>query len=294
MTRTRAHAAVVALLLASAAAAAQNTLPHLVVIAPVANMYRSPSADADVVSQTVFGSDVIRVDATPGWEKIRTGDSYTGWVRLGRLKAQHGAKLYASSGRVARVSSLFASLYREPDLEKHRPVITLPFEASLEITGEKVNPDGDLWLSARLPDGATAWVQSGDVSFETRPLSVAAAIELGRRFLGLPYHWGGTSSFGFDCSGFTQMLMRNRGVTMPRDTGPQARWDGLVPVQRAELQPGDLLYFGKTPQKINHTGMYIGNGEFIHATRHEHPVVQIGRLDDAPWTTLYITARRLK
>lgn len=286
--------AALTLLLISASAAAQTDAPHLVVTASVADMYRSASTDADVVSQAIFSSDVVQVEATRGWAKIRTADNYTGWVPLADVKGQNGTKLYATSDRVARVSSLFASLYREPDLEKHHPVITVPFEARLEITGEKVNPDGDLWLSARLPNGSTAWIQSGDVSFDTRPLSIAETIALGRRFLGLPYRWGGTSSFGYDCSGFTQMLMRSRGVTMPRDTGPQARWEGLVPVERTELQPGDLLYFGKTPQKINHTGMYIGNGEFIHATRRQHPVVQIGRLDDTPWTTLFITARRLK
>jgi cell wall-associated NlpC family hydrolase len=66
-------------------------------------------------------------------------------------------------------------------------------------------------------------------------------------------------------------------------------------VEKEDLQPGDLVYFGKAPEKkITHTGMYIGGGEFIHATAHEKPVVQISRLDDPHWTEVYAAARRLQ
>jgi cell wall-associated NlpC family hydrolase len=191
------------------------------------------------------------------------------------------------------VSSLFAALYRHPDIEKHEPAITVPFESMLEITGEKQTPDG-LFHSVRMPQGWTLWVQSGDIEFAPAPLTIGATIELGRRFLGLPYRWGGTTALGFDCSGFTQMLMRRRGIALPRDSRPQAKWEGLIPVERSELLPGDLLFFGKTPERINHTGMYIGAGEFIHATRRGRPSVQIGVLAAEPWTSQYITARRAK
>jgi cell wall-associated NlpC family hydrolase len=60
------------------------------------------------------------------------------------------------------------------------------------------------------------------------------------------------------------------------------------------LKAGDLLYFGSSPDKITHTGMYIGNGEFIHDTTHDHPMVQISRLDDQPWTKLLVACRRAK
>ncbi len=282
LTRT----AAVLLLLVAAVASAQKA-EHLTVSVPVADMYRTASTDSDVVSQAIFGSDVQQVEASDGWLKVRTADQYTGWIPAGDIS--HG--VYAP-GKVATVSSLFAALYREPDIEKHRPVVTVPFDSRLEITGQKQVKE-DLYFSVRLPDGTPAWVQAGDVVFDAKPLSIPEAIALAKRFLGLPYRWGGTSSLGYDCSGFTQMLMRKRGVSMPRDASVQAKWDGSVSVERNDLRPGDLLYFGKD-QKVNHTGMYIGNGEFIHATRQDHPYVQISRLDDAPWTTRFITARRLK
>jgi cell wall-associated NlpC family hydrolase len=88
--------------------------------------------------------------------------------------------------------------------------------------------------------------------------------------------------------------MREHGVLMPRDADVQAAWSGVVAVDRKELKPGDLLFFGASVNKITHTGMYIGGGEFIHDTTHDHPMVQISRLDDQPWTRLLVASRRPK
>jgi cell wall-associated NlpC family hydrolase len=79
---------------------------------------------------------------------------------------------------------------------------------------------------------------------------------------------------------------------MPRDAQPQADWDGLLPIAREELQPGDLLFFGGGPKKINHTGFYLGAGEFIHATTNTKPIIQISRLESEPWTHTLVACRR--
>jgi cell wall-associated NlpC family hydrolase len=90
------------------------------------------------------------------------------------------------------------------------------------------------------------------------------------------------------------MLVRQRGIIMPRDADVQTRWSGVAPVERKDLQPGDLLFFGGSQASITHTGMYIGNGEFIHDTTNTHPQVQISKLDNMPWTKLLVAARRVK
>ena len=265
-----------------------------VVIRPVANMHSAPGENADVVSQAILGSNVELLEERGGWRRIRTADQYTGWMPSASLRLlKQGEPLYASAGRVAGVESLFANLYREPDVTRHQPLLTAPFEARLEVVSEP-EAENRRWIEVRLPDGRPAWIQRGDVSLDRAPLDIPAAIALARRFLGIPYLWGGTSSFGYDCSGFTQMLMRSRGITTPRDAAPQMRWEGFTPVERGALQPGDLLFFGSSAEKITHSGMYIGGGEFIHATTWMKPVVQISRLDDPHWAALLVACRRLK
>ena len=225
------------------------------------------------------------------WLKIRTNDQYTGWMPLRDLRTLNAP--YGAPGHVVQVESLFANLYQETDVTEHRPVITVPFETQLEVLDE-AQGDNQRWLEVRLPDGRIAWIQRSDVVRDPKPFTIDQSIELGKRFLGLPYLWGGRSSFGYDCSGFTQMLVRSRGIIMPRDADLQAAWGGVAPVGRGDLRAGDLLFFGESAEKITHTGMYIGGGNFIHDTTNGHPVVQISHLDDEPWTRILVACRRVK
>ncbi len=264
-------------------------LPNAVVLQPVANMYSKASLDADVVSQAIYASNLGVLARQEGWAQVRTADDYTGWVPLSALRL---GDPYAVNGRVAEVRSLFAHVYREADVTRRAPLLTVPFETRLELAGD---PNGDpRWVSVRLPDDRPGWVQKGDLAFDARPLGIPEMLDLSKRFVGVPYTWGGTSSFGFDCSGFMQMLERRRGLLMPRDAQPQADWSGLVPVERKDLQPGDLLYFGSSPRRITHTGMYLGHGKFINATTFETPMVRIDDLDAPHWSKLLVAMRRTK
>ena len=263
-----------------------------VVIKAVAKMYSKPTVDSDVVSQAIYGTDVAKVKAKHGWVNVRTADDYTGWMQSSALRKLKGQP-YAAGGVVVRVAQLSANIYREPDVTKHAPLITIPWESRLEVMPGKAE-DGERWLKVRLPDGSDGFVQAGDVSSDFAALTIEQTVFLAKKFIGVTYAWGGSSDFGFDCSGFMQMLMRQRGIIMPRDANLQAAWKGMSAVERKDLQPGDLLYFGDRPDHITHTGMFLGNGEFIHDTTHNHPGVQISVLDEQPWTKLFVAARRAK
>ncbi len=281
------------LLLASPARAQQSVdHPDAVVARPVANMYRNATDASDVVSQALYGTGVTTIEGGQGWFHIRTADGYTGWVQAADLKTLNGAT-YAPKGNAVRVTALSANVYREPDVTAHAPLLELPWESRLEPSADTAK-NTERWLEVRLVDGQMAWVQRGDISDDFTPVSTGEMLELAHRFIGTTYTWGGVSSFGFDCSGFTQMLERQRGIEMPRDADIQAAWSGVVAVERQNIQPGDLLFFGASPSRITHTGMYLGNGEFIHDTTHDHPGVQISRLDDMPWTKLLVVIRRVK
>jgi gamma-D-glutamyl-L-lysine dipeptidyl-peptidase len=274
------------------AASSVAAKPDYVVIKPVVNMYGKATQDSDVVSQVIYAKNVTRIKSKWHWVYIKTDDGYNGWVRSSNLRKLKGQP-YASSGSTVRVAELSANIYREPDVTKHAPLLTVPWDSRLEVLPGKVN-DGERWLKVSLPDGAQGFIQQGDISSDFNPLTVDQMIAVAKKFLGVTYTWGGSSDFGYDCSGFMQMLMRQRGIIMPRDADLQAAWSGVTPVDRQDLQPGDLLYFGESPDHITHTGMYIGNGQFIHDTTHAHPGVQISVLDEQPWTKLLVAARRPK
>jgi SH3-like domain-containing protein len=267
------------------------TMPTGVVTQPAANMHSAPSVDADVVSQAIYGTNIEILEQRNNWARVRTPDEYTGWMYKASLWVTE--KPYAAAGNIGQVTSLFASIYREADVKKHQPIVTVPFETRLEVVHE-TNSGDTPWLEVRLPDGHLAWIQHGDVTTKPGKLSIPETITLAKEFLGFPYLWGGTSSFGYDCSGFIQMLYRQLGVTLPRDADQQVAANVLAAVEKNKLRPGDLVYFGPSAQKITHTGMYIGNGEFINASAHERPIIQITKLSDPRWAKVFVAARRPK
>jgi hypothetical protein len=118
------------------------------------------------------------------------------------------------------------------------------------------------------------------------------AVLLAERFLGTPYVWGGASpTGGFDCSGLVMYVYGQLGVSLPHFTGYQ--WNvGRRLGQNDALQPGDLVFFHMHSYGPGHEGMYIGNGQFIHAP-HTGDVVKISSLSDPAYALGYVGAVRV-
>lgn len=254
---------------------------------PVINIYSKPTQETDVVSQAIYASPVTIVEkTTDGWSRIQTADTYSGWVPMTDLIESRD---YLASPFLFPVSSLFAHIYRDADTATYQPLMTLPYSTPVRLTQK---PDATTrWLQVQLIDGKMAWIQRGDLDLNPKTKTLNEVIALSHQFMGLPYTWGGVSSFGFDCSGFVQTLFKQMGVLLPRDSYLQADSPLLMPVERADLIPGDLVFFGDSA-KITHVGIYIGNNEFINAgVRNKLPGVAIQSLDG---NYRYKSARRVK
>jgi cell wall-associated NlpC family hydrolase len=274
----------------TANAAAQPAAGRAVVQSAVENMYSAPDAERDVVSQATLGQEVQVLELRDGFAHVETPDRYRGWIPASALRSDGAA--YAQRGRVAEVVNLVANLYREPSVTSARPRLQAPLATRLEL---QAGDAAEGWQAVRLPDGDTAFVQVGDVRLldaeAPRPRADGAAlVATARRFLGVPYLWGGMTAWGVDCSGLVSIVYRTGGFDVPRDADLQFDDPNARPVERDELAPGDLVFFGET--KVTHVGIYAGEERFVNATTHLSPVVQEGRLDDPHWSSLYRGARR--
>jgi cell wall-associated NlpC family hydrolase len=116
------------------------------------------------------------------------------------------------------------------------------------------------------------------------------AARTAERFVGIPYRWGGDNVVdGMDCSGFVRAVYNLCGLSIPRTSRDQYRAGDAV--SRDDLQDGDLVFFGASADKINHVGIYVGNGRFVHAPRRGEDI-RVTSVDDTYFEKRFVGARR--
>lgn len=110
-----------------------------------------------------------------------------------------------------------------------------------------------------------------------------------KKHLGKKYVWGATGPNTFDCSGLTQYCHKKLGISIPRTSLAQS--NSGKSVSKSNLQMGDLMFWKTTSAKVGHVGMYVGNGQFIHAPN-SRSVVKIDSLSNSYYSSRYVNARR--
>ncbi len=107
--------------------------------------------------------------------------------------------------------------------------------------------------------------------------------------LGTDYKAGGTTTNGFDCSGFTRYVFAKLGITLPHQSGSQFKMG--TSVEKSELIPGDLVFFNTSGKGVSHVGVYVGDGKFAHASSSKG--VTISKLSESYYVNRYVGAKRI-
>jgi len=166
-------------------------------------------------------------------------------AQLNAQEKQYGAQL-ASDQATTEAAALAVS--RAADLATSRVAVTTSKAATTKNVAEASS--GSTSQASNSPR-----ISRGGASF-----SASALIAYASNFIGVPYLWGGTTPAGFDCSGFSQYVFAHFGINLPRVADGQQQVGTYV--DRADLQPGDLVFFGNP---AHHVGIYVGNGNMINA-----------------------------
>lgn len=238
--------------------------------APMALTHQRPAGDGWPQTQLLFGEPVFLLDLKGESYLLHAGDGYWGWVHRDAVEPMTARRFDAymsrPSGAVLR------------DLEDGRARIPRGSRVRLlPATGGQ--------RAILLPDGSTLNVPTEAVApLDTEDSQAAARVRAALDMLYTPYVFGGRSPLGLDCSGLASNVWSRTGVTLPRDARQQAPAGRLVATSwhRANIHPGDQLFFIDESGKIYHTGIALDAVHVIHATA---PCVQIGSFD--PHDRLY-------
>ncbi len=237
----------------------------------VANLRSEPGHSQELATQALMGTPIEVLDLVGNWYLVRTPDRYIAWLEPGAFMSMTPPEANAwFAGDLLRSVAPSGFLTAAPG---GKTII------SDLVAGNLLRPTGrqeGQYLELALPDATLGWAMKSDFEPSTNwqspdALSTDRLLETARTLAGRPYLWGGTSPKGMDCSGFTKTAYYLNGYVIPRDASQQVHAGMEVELTDdfQNLQAGDLLFFGRFrddgSEKITHVGVYLGEGQFLHA-----------------------------
>ena len=255
----------------------------------------APDYESALETQELMGTVVEIVGEQGYWREIVSPQPYKAWTTEKTLVEMTGEEIdeYIKAPKYI-FTELYGHIYTKPS-EKSQTICDLVGgdvmrmalkggRADKAVRTEPRAVTKGKWAQVVLPSGRTGWVcrkalrplddridirmgdkAEGKVSQEKMEDIIASAMKL----VGVPYMWGGMSSKGVDCSGLVRIACIMNDVLLPRNASQQIKCG--VPVELADLQRGDLVFFGKPatedkPMRVTHVGIYLGDNHIIHAS----------------------------
>ena len=256
-------------------------------------MRSGPSTSHSILGSYDRGTTMTVTGSSGDWYKV-TCNSTEGYVYKTYLTLSSGSDFQVTDKEDTEAVVVGAVHMRTGPGTSYNSMRVLGVGTKVTITGSS-----DKWYQIDY-NGATGYVfntyLSTDLSSISAPSENAssageAIVNEAKKYQGVPYVYGGTSPSGFDCSGFVYYVYKQCGYSITR-TATAQNSDGTY-VSRADLQPGDIIiFYNSAKTAIGHAGIYIGNGQFIHASSGSGRVV-ITNLSASYYNTHYYSARRV-
>ena len=269
--------------------ASAATLGAGTVTADALRLRSTPAAEGEILATASSGANVVVLEeAEDGWYKVNY-NSVEGYMSGEYLDVSTKADADLGYGKVDTDGSTLNM--RAGAGTSYDTLCAIPSGKVLELEGIYEG-----WYKVTYA-GNTGYVSSDYITITTEPASGGTSdlgeqvVELAKQYLGTPYVMGGNGPSSFDCSGFVKYVYAQFGYTLNRTATDQLQ--NGVSISRDELQPGDLVFFKyNTSKPVSHVGIYIGGGEFIHASTNRY-MVQIDQMNSGHYDNVYVYARRI-
>lgn len=245
---------------------------YAIVKVSVANIRKTPKHSAELIDQSILGTELKILKRKHGWYLIQTPYSYLGWMQSSSFVRCNKNELdnWKHSKKV-RVSSNYARIFSDKTHQSN-PISDAVFGSMLTYISKS-----ESWLHVSLPDGKKGYIEDKYCTIDlmkpsTNSINIDELIKTANEFLGIPYLWGGNSSKGFDCSGFSQTVYKSQGFILSRDANMQVKLGMEIKHDStfSNVKKGDLLFFGPNEDRITHVAISLGGSEFIHSSGTVH------------------------
>ena len=211
---------------------------------------KEPSSTSEMVTQLLFGETYTIIEDKEDWLSITTNyDNYPCWI-----SAKQHTRLSHADFKNLTINTLSSELVQVVNQTNSQAVFPITIGASLPNFKDNTLTIGD-----------NTYTFEGQTSSVSQKKSIEEIKQTAYLFLNAPYLWGGRSPFGIDCSGFTQLVYKLNGYTLPRDASQQVEL-GVALSFVEEAEPGDLAFFDNEQGAIVHVGLILDNQHIIHAS----------------------------
>ena len=236
------------------------------------NFRKEANVDSDIIEELEIGSSVKVLEVDGNWMKVKKGED-EGYIR----------SLYVAD--------------EAPVIEVEEPVVN-----NVETSNTQSNTNQNSTSSNNSTNSSNGQTQkpakkpaqNNNSSYNppaSSTSSVQAVLNLAYSKIGCPYVWGAEGPNSFDCSGFTSYVFRNAvGVSIPRTSSAQSGYGKTV--SKANLQPGDLVFFNTSGSGVSHVGIYVGGGNMIHSPS-TGKTVRVTSINSADYSARFVTAKRV-
>ncbi len=245
----------------------------------VINIRSAPKHSAELGTQGLLGMSLKILDKEGDFYRIQTPDNYISWVDKGGIQKMNKGEFDSwNASKKIIFTKNFGYVYASKN--KNSEIISdITLGGLLKYLSEDAT-----FYEVKYPDNRTGFIKKSEaVVYENWLTNLQPSKEnvekVAKNLEGFPYLWGGTSSKGIDCSGFTKMVYLMNGYVIPRDASQQINAGKEVDekLNFENLEKGDLLFFGTEAtetkkRRVVHVGIWLGNNkqEFIHASGNVH------------------------
>lgn len=222
---------------------------------------------SEMVTQAIMGTPVKIIEQGEEWYRINTPEGYEAWVHPQSIALKSEAEMQTWRQSTRYIFTQSQGYAYEKPMRNAMPMSDLVLGCIVEGTGRVLRG----YIEVKTPDGRMGYVREGEVSelseWSRRQPDMVRLEREACTMMGTTYLWGGLSTKGADCSGFSKLLYFSQGIILLRDASQQATTGQVIDhTDYHNLQRGDLLFFANDKGRINHVAIYMANGMYIHSS----------------------------